>query len=88
MDSWIINGNNKFQSLNFKQATEKTKNIINSASNQNVDYFSLLFHDCYFSNRYQTWKDWYSWTIEYLLEMKFDFITYSEAIKELKIKNT
>jgi hypothetical protein len=83
MDSWIMYGDRKFQNCNLDQAKSKTIKFIDDAVKNKIDYFSILFHDFYFSNRFETWKEWYIWLIAYLKSNNFKFITYKEAIEEI-----
>jgi len=87
MDCLIINGPKGFQKFNLEQAKVKTLEILEEAKRKDINYFSFLFHDCYFSDSFSTWKEWYSWFIKYLLENNHDFITYRDAINEFKSKN-
>lgn len=86
MDSWIMYGDSKFQSCNLEEAKIKTIKFIEDAVEKNLDYFSILFHDFYFSNRFETWKAWYIWLIGYLKNQKYEFTTYREAIEEINQK--
>lgn len=86
MDGWIMYADKKYQNVNLEEAKARTKLIIKNALEKKIDFFSFLFHDCYFSDRYKTWMDWYIWTIKYLKEQNFEFITYSDAINLIKNK--
>ena len=88
MDAWAINLNKRWQVNNLKQAQAETLRIIDKANEMKLDYFSILFHDRYFSNSFKTWKNWYIWLVDYLIENNYEFITYEQAIKELEEKNT
>jgi hypothetical protein len=86
MDCLIINGAKGYQELNLEQSKLKTLEIFDEAKKKKINYFSLLFHDCYFSDSFSTWKGWYIWFIKYLIDNNFEFVTYRDAVKELKIK--
>jgi hypothetical protein len=87
MDGWVMFGNRKFQSVSFKDACEQTKIIIQKAFDNDTKYFSYLFHDCYYRDSYKTWKDWYEWTINYLLGQGFKFTTYNDALLQLQLSD-
>lgn len=87
MDGWVMYQDKSEQALNFEQAKQFTIKQINKAKELNLKYLNILFHDCYFDNCYMTWKKWYCWVIDYLIEQKFEFVTYSEAINELNNNN-
>jgi hypothetical protein len=87
MDCLIINGSKGFQEFNLEEAKMKTLEIFEEAKIKDINYFSFLFHDCYFSDCFSTWKEWYIWFIKYLIENNYDFITYRDAVNELKYNN-
>jgi hypothetical protein len=82
MDGYIINKSSRYQNQNLEQAKDSTKEIIEKAFN-NLKYFTLLFHDRYFSESFRTWREWYIWLIEYLKENKIEFIPFRKAIEEI-----
>ncbi|MBM7581727.1 peptidoglycan/xylan/chitin deacetylase (PgdA/CDA1 family) [Caldicoprobacter guelmensis] len=84
MDGYIINKNSRYQNQNLEQVKDTTKEIIEKAITCNLKYFTILFHDRYFSESFLTWREWYVWLIEYLRENRVEFITFEEAIKELR----
>jgi len=86
MDCLIINGSKGYQELNLEQSKIKTLEILEEAEKKNINYFSFLFHDCYFSNSFSTWKEWYIWSMKYLIDKNYEFVTYRDAVKELNIK--
>lgn len=52
--------------------------------NDNVRYFTFLFHDIYFDEHiYPIWIDFYKWFIGICEERKLPFISYDDAIKEI-----
>jgi len=84
MDGHIINKNTKWQNQNLKQSKETTKRILANSHKADIKYFTVLFHDNYFSNSFKTWKEWYIWLIRYLKDNNIEFINYDGAIKELE----
>lgn len=84
MDGWMMDGDKRWQTRNLEQAKAETIKLIEEAKEHNLNYLSILFHDRYFSNSFVTWKNWYTWLIDYLIDNKFEFITHAQAIKELE----
>jgi hypothetical protein len=84
MDGWIINGSQRWQTRNLEQAKIETLEIIKEAENTGLEYLSILFHDRYFSDSFQSWRAWYCWLVDYLLNRECQFLTHTEAILELE----
>ncbi len=82
MDGWMMNGQKAWQVNNLQQALDNSKRIIDEGLKNNIDYFSILFHDRYFSNGFKTWKEWYIQLMEYLIENSFEFVNYKMALAE------
>ncbi len=86
MDVYLFNKNNGWQSQTLEQAMEATKRQIQQACDNGIEYFTILFHDIFFSNSFKSWEDWYIWVINYLRNNGFEFINYREAIRQLEEK--
>ena len=84
MDGYTIYKNSRFQNQNLEQVKDTTKKMVGEAFKKNLKYFTILFHDRYFSDSFWTWKEWYVWLIEYLRENKIRFISFEKAIEELE----
>jgi len=84
MDTYLFNKGTRWQSQNLEQVKADTLHILEEANNRGIEYFTLLLHDCYFSNGYRAWKDWYIWLIKYLNKKDIMFISYHEAVCELE----
>ncbi|MCD6019415.1 MAG: hypothetical protein K0S53_2536 [Bacteroidetes bacterium] len=84
MDGYIIEKPKQWQSKNFQQSCDETKEIIDNAADLNLPYLGIDFHDRYFSDAHKTWKDWYIWLIDYLLNQGIEFVSFKKAIKELE----
>lgn len=82
MDTLMINKNKSWQVNNWQQALDDSKRLIDSALISNFDYFSILFHDRYFSDGFVTWKKWYIKLVEYLIQNDFKFVNYKMALRE------
>ena len=84
MDGWVIENGKRWQSVNLKKSKEITIEIINKAYEHKLNYLGIDFHDRYFSHSFNTWLNWYMWLVDYLKQNKIEFISYSNAIKELE----
>lgn len=84
MDASIIEGNRRWQSKSLDQSIEATKRILDEAFDKGLNYFTILFHDTYFSDSFKTWKEWYIWLVKHLRDSNLEFISYCDAIKELE----
>lgn len=87
MDGWMIDKHKSWQVNNLSKALEESKRLIDEGLKNNVDYFSILFHDRYFSNGFKTWKNWYVQLMEYLIREKFQFVDYKMALEERMNQN-
>ena len=88
MDGHVLHKNGAhWQNSNLEEAQQFTKEKIITASKMGIRYFTLLFHDRYFSDEFKTWKDWYLWFVEYCKVSGIQFISYRDAIIELEHKN-
>ncbi|MDD5326973.1 MAG: hypothetical protein PHY02_04050 [Phycisphaerae bacterium] len=86
MDGYFFNSNGKWQNQTLEQAKETTKTKIDLAFSNGIKYFTILFHDRYFSDSFKSWKDWYIWMVNYLKDNGFDFINYRKALQQLESK--
>jgi peptidoglycan/xylan/chitin deacetylase (PgdA/CDA1 family) len=83
MDGRLLQNKKIAQKPDFKTVQKNTLRIIEQSQERGNLYFSLLFHDRYFSDAFQTFKFWYSWLITYLKGEGYQFVSYLEAIREL-----
>lgn len=79
MDTYEIEAGKPYQKHNLEQAKESTEKRIREALNQNLPYLVIIFHDCYFSDTFSTWKAWYIWLIEYVKEQGMEFVPFRDA---------
>jgi len=84
MDGCIFYINCRWQNQTLEQAKDRTKTIIEKAYKDGINYFTVLFHDRYFSKEFKSWREWYIWLIAYLRNNRFQFISYKDAIRELE----
>lgn len=85
MDSYIIQTNGR-QRKGLSEIIDDTISIIKIASDNELPYLIVLFHDRYFSDNFLTWKKWYIWLIDWLKSQGYEFITFRTAITELEGK--
>jgi len=86
VDSYLFHKNSHWQNQTLEQSKNATKRKIDEASKKDIKYFTILFHNRYFSDSFKSWKDWYIWIIDYLKNNKFEFINYRKAIRKLEKK--
>jgi hypothetical protein len=86
MDTYLFNKNSRWQNQTLEQVKETTKVKIDKAYSSGIKYFTVLFHDRYFSNSFKSWKDWYVWIVDHLKSSGFEFTSYREAIQKLEKK--
>ena len=60
-----------------------TKSRIDKFAGEGIPYLVLLFHDRYYCNAFQSYREWYETIVNYFRENGCPFIGYREAIKEL-----
>tara|TARA_Y100000385_G_C13098998_1_gene643238 strand:+ start:57 stop:680 length:624 start_codon:yes stop_codon:yes gene_type:complete len=87
MDSWVLNGDTSYQLRNLEQCKKYSIKVIQKAEELNLEYFTVIFHDVYFSSSFYTLKEWYKWIINYFQEKGYIFTTFSHAINELNNKH-
>ncbi len=72
---------------NFKNNTGQLKHAaiqkLKEAEDNKQPYFVINFHDLYYSDAYPDFKDWYEWMLSYLVEQKYAFINFAQAVQEL-----
>jgi len=68
-------------------AISTTEEIVNKAEREGIKYFSFLFHDFYYNDKtYPQNKAYYEWFVDFCKQNNFGFISYKQAVEELKIK--
>jgi hypothetical protein len=78
MDSWLFENGKKWQDFSTEQAKEKTLRAVEKAQIENLSVMNILFHDHYFSKSFASWMNWYIWLVEWLVQNKFEVITFKE----------
>lgn len=86
MDTWVLNGDTSHQLRNLEECKEYSIKSINEALEKGLDYFTIIFHDVYFSASFNTLNEWYKWIVDYLHENGHIFTTFTAAIEELNSK--
>lgn len=85
MDGWIMNKSKSWQTVTTEQALDSSKRLIEDGLEKGIDYFSVLFHDRYFSEGFVTWRDWYTLFMEWLKQNGFTFTSYKTALKAMEV---
>ena len=85
MDGNIFSCNGaRWQNRNLEEACQVMMECITAASRAGINYFTLLFHDRYFSDEFKTWRNWYVWFADYCKKSHMDFISFRDAIFEIE----
>jgi len=84
MDGNIFCNGARWQTRNLEEARQATKERLEQAIAAGIPYFTLLFHDRYYSDDFKTWRDWYVWFVTHCKELGIDFRSYRDAIAELE----
>ena len=79
-----MSGDNRYQSRSLEEAKAYTLEQIEKTKREGVNYLFILFHDRYFCDQFASWKAWYIRVVKYLKEEGVEFVSFEEAIKELK----
>ncbi len=82
MDVYAINDTDD----SFEKGKEKTLEVIKEAEAQNLEYFTVIFHDNYFDPAYHAHYQWYKWLISYFKKRGFSFTTFDQARKQLALE--
>ena len=85
MDGWAMDGDKRYQSRDLAGAKEYTLGKLNEAEAAGLRYASILFHDRYYSASFATWKTWYEWLLELLMQRGHRFITHAQALEQLEV---
>lgn len=83
MDVWALCGTSRYQKNDRATALAHTESRIQEAERAGLPYFSLLFHDSYYSPSFATWKAWYEGVLENLSARGHRFVGYNEAMARL-----
>ncbi|MBN1879720.1 hypothetical protein JW823_06385 [bacterium] len=83
MDVRVIFPYNRLRPEGFSEIRANTERIIEEAIQRGVKYFTLIFHDRYYSDCFRLAKRWYEWIIPYFRERGMTFISFRNAVSEL-----
>lgn len=86
MDSNEFYQGNSVQKEKIEGIIEKTRNRILKLEQENIPYLTLLFHDRYYCEAFQSYHRWYETIVTFLSENGHEFIGYRQAIGELSQK--
>lgn len=84
MESYEMEGKKRWQSRSSQEAINNTIKKIENYKMLEIKYLTILFHDRYFDNSFKSWKKWYIEIIKYCKANNYEFISYKNAIKEIK----
>jgi len=86
MDSYELEGGKRWQDKSEDDAVSSTIAKIKMAENEGIDYLSIIFHDFYFNNSFQSWKNWYQRIVDFSKANGFKFINYKQAIGNIELE--
>ena len=84
MDDYLIYGGGRFQRASFPEIVADTRKIIDDAERKGLEFLTVLFHDRYYNEAFQTWKNWYIGTIDYLKGRGVEFVGFREMAERIK----
>ncbi len=70
-------------SIDFEKVKAKTISVFAEAKNRKLDYFTVIFHDNYFSAHYPLHLKWYKWLIFWVAEQGHEFVSFKSAVAQL-----
>ena len=62
-----------------------TLKLLQECEAKKMEYVTILFHDCYFSEEYQALYKWYMWLIGEL-KSTYSFVSFRDAITQLSCR--
>ena len=57
---------------------------MDAAADCGIDYYTVLFHDFYYAEAYESWKGWFEFVVEYASAKGWEFISFAQAVQELE----
>lgn len=84
MDGHIFCDDARWQNRNLNEMRQVTMEHLKLAQEAGIRYFTLLFHDRYFSDEFKTFKAWYEWFVSICQESGMPFLSFRDAIAELE----
>ena len=83
MDGWALCGDRRYRSRTLVEAVAHTTALLDEAERKGLRYFSLLFHDRYFSASFEGWRAWYLRVLDIMQQRGHRFITHAQAMHQL-----
>jgi hypothetical protein len=74
-----------YNDTDFEKIRVRTEERIETSLSNNLNYFTIIFHDHHFSESFPLHKKWYEWLIFYLKKRNFEFVDFTQASKEVKL---
>jgi hypothetical protein len=84
MDGYLFFKNGRWQNRSAAEAVREAGELLREAARRGLPYFTILFHDIFFSRSFKDIKEWYSRLVEHCEKYGWSFIGYREAVKELE----
>jgi hypothetical protein len=84
MDTHLFCRHARWQNQSLEQARKETGRLLDDACSRGLRFFSILFHDMYFSKNFKAWRAWYCWLIDYCTGNGLPLVNYREAVRELE----
>lgn len=80
----ILCQNARWQSRDLQTAIKQTRDLMDASAERKLEFFTVLFHDFYFSDAYASWKGWFEFVIDYADSRNWEFVSFKQALDELK----
>lgn len=65
------------------QAMTETISRFERAAQLGIGYFTVVFHDCYYSDAFPEHEAWYEWLVSWLVGQGAEFTTFESALRSL-----
>lgn len=82
MDTYQFHSGRPWQNVSLENAKKATETRLKQLYIANGKYLTVLMHDHYFSDGYNSWKNWYCWLISKLKSEGHTFTDFKTAIAE------
>jgi hypothetical protein len=84
MDAYIFYRGRPWINTTFDQARQISIEMLQRSEREKIPFFTILFHNNFFSPAYLHMEQWYRWLIHHARENRFEFIDYLDAVKEME----
>jgi hypothetical protein len=80
MDSLIL----RDSSNELSEVKRRTVEELEKGERLKLPYFTVIFHDCYYSDAFPDHQAWYRWLVQYVSD-RYELIDFGRAVQELKV---